>query len=182
MIIRRGGGALDVVIRVSRIFLTEENGQIVSFRPLIRSHFVDSLIFSRLPEGKRLVTELAESENAPHLVRMLNQLPAAVRDELVVEKREPQAIRKLICDAYEASLKRLIALALDEHGEPPVPFLFPSLGSSGRRELTLFSDQDNALIFADPADEKDFEKQRRWFLQLAAADSTRVGSPSVPEE
>ena len=35
-------------------------------------------------------------------------------------------------------------------GPPPVPFAFFVLGSEGRSESTLFTDQDNALVYLDP--------------------------------
>jgi len=35
-------------------------------------------------------------------------------------------------------------------GRPPVPFCWLVLGSEGRREQTLRTDQDNALVYADP--------------------------------
>ncbi len=35
-------------------------------------------------------------------------------------------------------------------GEPPVPFCWLALGSEGRREQTLRTDQDNALVYEDP--------------------------------
>jgi signal-transduction protein with cAMP-binding, CBS, and nucleotidyltransferase domain/PAS domain-containing protein len=37
-----------------------------------------------------------------------------------------------------------------ELGQPPVPFAFFVLGSEGRSESTLFTDQDNALVYLDP--------------------------------
>ena len=38
------------------------------------------------------------------------------------------------------------------HGTPPVPYAFLLLGSGGRREQTLWSDQDNGLVYADGGD------------------------------
>jgi len=44
---------------------------------------------------------------------------------------------------------RLVDLAFARHGAAPVPWAWMGLGSVARRELTLASDQDNALAFAD---------------------------------
>jgi len=45
--------------------------------------------------------------------------------------------------------RKLIAMVVHEFGTPPVPFAFITLGSEGREERTLISDQDNAIIYAD---------------------------------
>ncbi len=51
-------------------------------------------------------------------------------------------------------------------GRPPVPYAWIALGSEGRREQTLRTDQDNAIVFADVPPEKEEEVQR-FFLDLA---------------
>jgi CBS domain-containing protein len=42
--------------------------------------------------------------------------------------------------------QRIIELAEEELGEPPVPYCFVALGSMGRDEQLLVTDQDNAII------------------------------------
>src|SRR6185437_3464794 len=54
----------------------------------------------------------------------------------------------LSCDAVTA---RLIDFAISHHGPAPCAWAWLALGSIARRELTLASDQDNALAYADPA-------------------------------
>jgi len=55
----------------------------------------------------------------------------------------------LNCDAVTS---RLIDFAISRHGPAPRAWAWLALGSVARRELTLSSDQDNALAYADPAD------------------------------
>ena len=55
----------------------------------------------------------------------------------------------LNCDAVTT---RLIDFAIARHGPAPCAWAWLALGSVARRELTLASDQDNALAYADPAD------------------------------
>jgi CBS domain-containing protein len=55
----------------------------------------------------------------------------------------------LNCDAVTA---RLLDFAIARHGPAPRAWAWLALGSVARRELTLASDQDNALAYADPAD------------------------------
>ena len=68
-----------------------------------------------------------------------------------------------VCDAVT---RRLIELSIHRLGEPPVPFAWVATGSQGRGELTLHSDQDNAIILDD-----DFTSGRHgdYFASLASA-------------
>ena len=61
--------------------------------------------------------------------------------------------------------RRIIELAIDDLGEPPVNFSFICLGSEGRQEETLLTDQDNAIIYEDVPDESKNEVNR-YFLKL----------------
>lgn len=48
-----------------------------------------------------------------------------------------------------------------------LPWAWLSLGSEGRGEMGLLTDQDNALVYADPSNEEEAEKAERWFRELA---------------
>jgi len=68
-------------------------------------------------------------------------------------------ISDLIC-------KRLIKIGIEKIGAPPVEFCFVTLGSEGRQEQTLNTDQDNAIIFDDTDEETD-QKAKDYFDKLA---------------
>lgn len=53
-------------------------------------------------------------------------------------------------------------------GRPPVPFAWMNLGSMGRKEQLLLTDQDNALVFEDVTEER-YDDVKSYFLQLASA-------------
>ena len=61
--------------------------------------------------------------------------------------------------------KRLIEIAVRELGPPPRPFVFMALGSEGRGEQTLLTDQDNAIAYADDGGPAD-DEVHRYFLSL----------------
>lgn len=48
-----------------------------------------------------------------------------------------------------------------------LPWAWMSLGSEGRGEMSVLTDQDNALIYADPATPEEAEKAELWFGSLA---------------
>ncbi|MEH0664737.1 cyclic nucleotide-binding/CBS domain-containing protein [Vibrio scophthalmi] len=60
--------------------------------------------------------------------------------------------------------QRIIELAEEELGEAPIPYCFVALGSMGRDEQLLVTDQDNAIIL-----DNSFDKKRHddYFAQLA---------------
>ena len=80
-------------------------------------------------------------------------------------------ICELITTLNDHLTQKIISLAEEAMvregcGRPPVPYAWLALGSEGRREQTLRTDQDNALIFADNSSEEE-EGVRGYFLNLA---------------
>ncbi|ABB23871.1 DUF294 nucleotidyltransferase-like domain-containing protein [Pelodictyon luteolum] len=73
-----------------------------------------------------------------------------------------------INDAIITRAIRTTIAALQAEGRPlpSVPFSWLSLGSEGRKEQLLRTDQDNALLYADP-EESERESVREFFLELA---------------
>ena len=57
-------------------------------------------------------------------------------------------------------------MSSDTWGPPPATYSWLAMGSQGRREQTLCTDQDNALIYADVPDAQD-PMVKAWFLEFA---------------
>jgi CBS domain-containing protein len=66
----------------------------------------------------------------------------------------------------QALMHRVIELSLEKIGVSPVKFSWLGIGSQGRGEQLLLTDQDHALVFEDVPDEK-FESTQAYFLKLA---------------
>ena len=79
----------------------------------------------------------------------------------------PDYITKLITAFSEAILDKIIQFTIDEIGEPPFRFVFMIMGSEGRDEQTLISDQDNAIIYEDLSDPDDAAKALDYFTRFA---------------
>ncbi len=75
-------------------------------------------------------------------------------------------VARIIAKVADATVIKLVEFALDELGPAPCEFSFMTMGSEGREEQTLNTDQDNALIYADPAPE-DEEMVQEYFLNLS---------------
>ena len=61
-------------------------------------------------------------------------------------------IGRIVTSVTDALTRRLVALAEEALGPPPVPYIWAACGSQGRREQTGVSDQDNCLILSDAYD------------------------------
>ncbi|TYA71631.1 DUF294 nucleotidyltransferase-like domain-containing protein [Seonamhaeicola marinus] len=76
-------------------------------------------------------------------------------------------ILKIIAKINDVLTERIIVLSIRKMKEaPPVAFSWLSIGSQGRKEQLLFTDQDNALIFEDVPEEK-YEETQAYFIDLA---------------
>ena len=65
----------------------------------------------------------------------------------------PRTVTRVISAVSDAVVERLVGLAVEDLGPPPARFAFLALGSEGREEQTLATDQDNAILFEDTAPE-----------------------------
>ena len=75
---------------------------------------------------------------------------------------------KIITELNDACIKQVIEIALLKmKTPPPVKFGWLALGSQGRSEQLLHTDQDNALVYEDVAEELKAET-KEYFLKLAA--------------
>jgi signal-transduction protein with cAMP-binding, CBS, and nucleotidyltransferase domain len=85
---------------------------------------------------------------------------------MILGHADPYAVSLFISTVADAICQRVLTLCIEEAGEPPCRFAFIQSGSAGRREQTLFTDQDNAIIFENTEGEQ-LEKTSKYFLSLS---------------
>ena len=74
---------------------------------------------------------------------------------------------KVITELNDACIKQVIEIALEKMDErPPTKFAWLAMGSQGRSEQLLHTDQDNALVFENVPEEQ-LLKTRQYFLKLS---------------
>ncbi|MCG8688419.1 MAG: DUF294 nucleotidyltransferase-like domain-containing protein [Desulfobacterales bacterium] len=83
-------------------------------------------------------------------------------------------ITRLITTFSDAIIDKVIQFSIDETGPVPCKFVFLTMGSEGREEQTLISDQDNAIVFEDIEDEAMAKNAKKYFDRLATAICTRL--------
>jgi CBS domain-containing protein len=143
--------------KVKHLFV-EENGQIVSvvrLEKLLGSYKESPFIYIRNIQRALDPSALSMAwAQTPQLVQSLHD--RGVKSEIV---------NQIVTAISDAITHNLIEQAQRELGPAPAAFVFMALGSEGRMEQTLSTDQDNAIIYADVEPEKR-EDARAYFLEL----------------
>jgi CBS domain-containing protein len=111
------------------------------------------------PFGIRRALARAESEEA--LVEVASHLPRTFV-ALLDAGLDTASIGRVLSLQSDTATERLLDFAAERHGPAPTPWAWLALGSTARRELTLASDQDNALAYGgtgrDPEVDGYFER------------------------
>lgn len=81
--------------------------------------------------------------------------------DLMASHLDAPAVTRVLTLLHDAMTQRLLELAVEERGEPPVSYAWLAFGSAARSELNPVSDQDNGLAYDDTDDPSVDEYFRR---------------------
>lgn len=138
--------ALDMLYAgVQHLALTDARGKVMG---LVSAGDLMGLAYWS-PFALRAAIFNATSETA--LDAVTKELPGMAAALVQAGLKAPD-IGRVLALSYDAITIRLLDFAIARHGPAPRAWAWLALGSVARRELTLASDQDNALAYADPAD------------------------------
>lgn len=87
-------------------------------------------------------------------------------DRMLAHGASSTQITQIITLLNDHTVCRVIELTLEEKGEPGIPFSWLCFGSEGRREQTLYTDQDNGILF-EARDAAEAAKIRDQLLPIA---------------
>lgn len=150
----------------TRYLLIEENGGYIGFQSrnkLLSEQAQSPLVFIQSVKSATAVAELKRKwQKVPEIVTQL--LERGVNAEIA---------NQVITTVADTIAIKVIEGVINEVGEPPAKFVFMVLGSEGRKEQTLKTDQDNAIIYEDKANEHR-ELVREYFLKFANIVSERL--------
>ena len=104
---------------------------------------------ARSPFALRRSLQWARDED--ELADLAADVPKLFLDLLDAHLDAP-ALTRVLTVLADSITARLLELTIARHGEPPAPFAWLAFGSTARGELTLASDQDNGLAYADTDD------------------------------
>ncbi len=124
------------------VLVTLGNNPSVILKEIKRAKRTKKLRAARLKANNLIKSYLEQNIPLSHIVKLISQINDAV------------TVR-----AIEIALKKMPT-------PPPVPFSWMAIGSQGRKEQLLFTDQDNAIVFQDVTEDK-YEETQNYFLELA---------------
>lgn len=150
----------------SRYLLVEEDGDFSGF--LSRNRLLSEQAQSPLVFIQSVKLALSSKE----LKSKWQKVPAMVA-QLLGRGVNAEIVNQVITTIADTIAQKVIEEVITEVGPPPAKFVFIVLGSEGRKEQTLKTDQDSAIIYEDKAN-KQRELVRTYFLDFAAKVSDRL--------
>jgi CBS domain-containing protein len=103
---------------------------------------------------------------------------AALTESLIAQGTAPEPLTQILTSLNDAVTQRLLGLLAGQHGVAGMQWCWLALGSEGRREQTVVSDQDNAIIFV-PGPEG-LEATRARLLGFARAANEALAGLGFP--
>lgn len=143
---------------VQHLAIEDASGQIVSVidhKSLIQFHRYGPIVVSR---------EIARAQTAAEIARSCERVPSLVKT-LLDSSARPRPVTNMLATTCDDATGRLIDLAIAELGPAPSTFAFIAMGSQGRQEQTLATDQDNGIIYT-PVSESQAQAASDYFLKL----------------
>jgi len=119
-----------------------------------------------------LVANARKSVSVKELKNVFQRIPFYV-NALIESGARTYSITNSISGIADAITVNLSGMIINEIGPPPVPFAFIALGSEGRKEQTLVTDQDNAIIYTD-VPENEQKMVSEYFLGFGERMSDRL--------
>jgi CBS domain-containing protein len=119
----------------------------------------------------RQVERLPSRESLPGYAEKVVEMDAA----LLAGGLDATVIGQLVSRLNDALAARILGWAEADLGPAPAPWAFVAFGSDGRREQTLLTDQDNALVYADEG-----EASRAWFEELGRRVNADLEAAGIP--
>lgn len=150
----------------TRYLLIENNGAYIG--SISRNKLLSELAQSPLVFIQSVKQALSVSE----LKKKWEKVPVIVT-QLIGRGVHAEIVNQVITTIADTIAVKVIENTIDEIGPPPAKFVFMVLGSEGRKEQTLKTDQDNAIIYEDKANEQR-ELVRQYFLMFAELVSERL--------
>ena len=174
MTIRKGVPVAKVILtmmkhNIRHLVVTEDGTPDSRFIGLISEHDV------LLTQGNNpavLVKRLQKARSTDEMREIRDRAEELIYSYLEQEV-SVEFITGTMTEINDALIKRAIemsqeTLKADGHEQPPLTFAWLNLGSEGRGEQLLRTDQDNALLYQDPPPEL-ADQAKEYFLRLGTA-------------
>jgi CBS domain-containing protein len=130
---------------------------IISSRDLMVLQITSPVMIVKEIENQSSVEGLASA--AAKILRLISLL--------LGEGARAESIIRIITDVNDRIERKILDFAVKTLGPAPLPFCWIVYGSAGRKEQTFKTDQDNAIVYADPRSEGEAQQSEEYFGRLA---------------
>jgi len=146
---------------VTHLCVTQDGTDKSEVKGIISEH---DLIVAQASNPGVLIKEIKRSKNSKDLKLIRERLTDLIQKS--IHKNIPLShIYNIASEINLAIIKRSIELSILDLGSPPARFAWFSIGSQGRKEQLLLTDQDSILVFEDVTAEK-YRDVKDYFLKL----------------
>lgn len=155
----------------TRYLLVNKAGEYIGF--LSRNKLLSEQAQSPLVFIQSVKSAVSDEE----LKRKWDSVPHFV-NQLLERGVNAQIANQVVTTIADTIAQKVIEDVIEHVGQPPAKFVFMVLGSEGRKEQTFKTDQDNAIIYEDKANEHR-EEVREYFLEFATQVSGRLNNVGI---
>ncbi|WP_339662639.1 DUF294 nucleotidyltransferase-like domain-containing protein [uncultured Polaribacter sp.] len=149
--------------RITHLCITKDGTPTSDLIGLLSEH---DIIVVRENNASALVKEVKRAKTPSELKQIRHRATQLLKR--YIEQQIPITFTTKILSAINESItQKIIDLAIEEMpSKPPTTFAWLAIGSQGREEQLLLTDQDNALIFKS-INKDDDEKNQHYFVSLS---------------
>ena len=152
---------------ITHLCVTNDGSDKSEVKGMISEH---DLIVAQANNPGILIKEIKRALTAKELKHVREKLTDLIQSSIAKNIPLPH-IYNISGEIISAIIRRSVELAILDLGSPPARFAWLSIGSQGRKEQFLLTDQDSILIFEDVATEK-YRDVKDYFLKLAKRTTT----------
>ena len=132
----------------------------------------NDLIIAQASNPGVLIKEIKRCQAPKELKQIRDRLTDLIQTSIT--KNIPVShIFNIASEINLAIIKRSVELSILDLGSPPARFAWLSIGSQGRKEQLLLTDQDSILIFEDVSADK-YREVKDYFLKLGKKTTTTL--------
>jgi CBS domain-containing protein len=130
---------------------------------------IRDLVTSRSMGALSVVNSIEAQVNIEGLAKASTMIDRVLR-ALLMEKAGSREILQIITELYDHLTRKIIQLCelemiAEGHGHPPASYCWITMGSSGRQEQFVKTDQDNGIIYENVTEDKQAQTAK-YFLAL----------------
>lgn len=154
---------------VTHLCVTQDGTDKSIVKGIISEH---DLIIAQASNPGVLIKEIKRCQSAKELKQIRERLTDLIQTS--ISKNIPIShVFNIASEINLAIIKRSVELSILDLGSPPARFAWLSIGSQGRKEQLLLTDQDSILIFEDVSADK-YREVKDYFLKLGKRTSATL--------